>query len=89
MTDTAGYTDEVVDQVAERDRVASRFFLTGSNRGRHVRLGGTVISRIRDGRIVEDWAALDSLELLKQLGLRRTLMAAPRMLGALRDARRA
>ena len=38
-------------------------------------------------RIVEDYSAFDSLELLKQLGLRRTLLAAPRMLRALRDGR--
>ena len=35
---------------------------------------------------VEDWSAFDTLELLRQLGLRRTLLAAPRMLRALRDA---
>jgi predicted ester cyclase len=75
---------EVVDQVAEGDRVASRFVLTGSNRGRTVRLWGIVISRFRDGRIVEDWSAFDSLELVRQLGLVRTALAAPRMLRALR-----
>lgn len=51
-----------------------------------MRVWGIVISRLRDGRIVEDWAAFDSLELLKQLGLLRTLLAAPRLL-ALRAAR--
>jgi predicted ester cyclase len=75
---------EVVDQVAEGDRVASRFVLTGSNRGRTVRLWGIAISRFRDGRIVEDWSAFDSLELVRQLGLVRTALAAPRMLRALR-----
>jgi predicted ester cyclase len=75
---------EVVDQVAEGDCVASRFVLTGSNRRRAVRLWGIVISRFRDGRIVEDWSAFDSLELLRQLGLVRTGLAAPRMLRALR-----
>jgi len=39
-------------------------------------------SRLRDGRIVEDWSAFDSLELLRQLGLRRTLLAAPDLLRA-------
>jgi len=82
-------TFEVLDQVAEGDRVASRFVLTGSNRGRRVRLWGIVISRLRDGRIVEDWSAFDGVELLRQLGLRRTLLAAPRLLGALRAAKRA
>jgi predicted ester cyclase len=75
---------EVVDQVAEGDRVASRFVLSGTNRGRSIRVWGIVISRMRDGRIVEDWAAFDSLELLRQLGLWRTLLAAPRMLRAIR-----
>jgi predicted ester cyclase len=80
-------TFDVVDQVSEGDRVASRFVLTGSNRGRQVRLWGITISRLRDGRIVEDYSALDSLELLKQLGVWRTLLVAPRMLRALRDGR--
>jgi predicted ester cyclase len=79
---------EVVDQVAEGDRVASRFVLTGSNRGRQVRLWGITISRLHEGRIAEDWSAFDSFELLKQLGLMRTLMLAPRLLRALRSARR-
>jgi predicted ester cyclase len=78
---------EVVDQIAEGDRVASRFVLTGANRGRRVRLWGITISRVMDGRIVEDWSAFDSLELLKQLGLRRTLLAAPSLLRAMRDGR--
>jgi predicted ester cyclase len=78
---------DVVDQVAEGDRVASRFVLTGSNRGRRIELWGIVISRVRDGRIVEDWSAFDSLELLRQLGVWRTALAAPRMLRAMRDAK--
>ena len=78
---------EVVDQVAEGDRVASRFVLSGLNRGRRVRMWGIVISRLRDGRIVEDWASFDGVELLRQLGLRRTLLAAPRLLRTLREAR--
>jgi predicted ester cyclase len=82
-------TFEVLDQVAEGDRVASRFVLTGSNRGRRVRLWGIVISRLRDGRIVEDWSAFDGVELLRQLGVWRTLLSAPRLVGALRAAKRA
>jgi predicted ester cyclase len=78
---------EVVDQVAEGDCVASRFVLTGSHRGREVRLWGITISRLRDGRIVEDWSSFDSLELLRQLGLVRTLRLAPRLLRSARDPR--
>jgi ketosteroid isomerase-like protein len=68
---------DVVDQVAEGDRVASRWVLTGSNRGRPVRLWGITISRLRDGRIVEDWSAFDGLELLGALGLWRTFLIVP------------
>jgi hypothetical protein len=67
--------------------VASRFVVTGSNRGRTLKLWGITISRLRDGRIVEDYSAFDSLELIKQLGVWRTLLAAPRLLRALRDGR--
>ena len=68
---------DVLDQVAESDRVASRWVLTGSNRGRPVRLWGITISRLREGRIVEDWSAFDGLEFLRALGLWRTLLIAP------------
>jgi predicted ester cyclase len=74
----------VVDQVAEGDRVASRWVMTGSNRGRHAEMTGITISRLSDGHIAEDWSALDSLELLRQPGVVRTLLAAPRLLRAMR-----
>jgi predicted ester cyclase len=74
----------VVDQVSQGDRVASRWALTGVNRGRRAELSGITISRIDGGRIVEDWTALDSLELLRQLGFVRALLAAPRLLRATR-----
>jgi hypothetical protein len=47
-------------------------------------MSGITISRLADGHIVEDWTALDSLELLRQLGLLRSLLAAPRLLRAVR-----
>jgi len=68
---------DVMDQVAEGDRVASRWLLTGSNRGRPVRLWGITISRLREARIVEDWSAFDGLELLRALGVWRSLLLAP------------
>jgi predicted ester cyclase len=63
----------VDEQVTEGDRVASRWTLTGTHRGRHVRLRGIVISHIREDKIVEDWASSDSLDLLRQLGLWRSV----------------
>lgn len=56
--------------------VASRFVLSGSDRGHRVRPLGVTISRLPDGRIVEDCSAFDSLAPLAQLGPWRTLLAA-------------
>jgi ketosteroid isomerase-like protein len=65
---------EVDDQVTEDDRVATRWTLHGTYRRRKVSLRGIVISRVRDGRILEDHAATDSLALPRALGLWRTLL---------------
>ncbi|HEU5159401.1 MAG TPA: ester cyclase [Streptosporangiaceae bacterium] len=68
----------VDDQVSEGDKVASRWTLRGTHRGREVELRGIVISRFEDGRIIEDWAVNDTMELLRQLGPRRGLTLALR-----------
>ncbi len=65
---------EVEEQVSEGERVASRWALHGTHRGRRVRLTGIVISRFQDGRIIEDHAASDTMELIRQLGLWRTIL---------------
>ena len=59
---------EVVDQVVECDRVASRWVARGTNRGRRAKLDGITISRLKDGKIAEDWSYSDTLGLLRQLG---------------------
>jgi predicted ester cyclase len=64
----------VVDQVSEGDKVVSRWVAEGHNRGRPIKTWGIVISRVEDREIAEDWAASDSLEVVRQLGLRRTLL---------------
>jgi predicted ester cyclase len=79
---------EVVEQVAQDDRVASRWVLTGTNRGRPVRTWGITLSRLRDGRIVEDWSGFDSLDLVRQLGIVRTALALPVLLRSRRAATR-
>ena len=66
----------VEDQVNEGDRVASRWTLHGTHRGRPVRLSGIVRSRFQDGRIIEDYAASDTMEIVRQLGIWRTLVLA-------------
>jgi hypothetical protein len=63
----------VEDQVAENNKVVSRWVAEGHNRGRSVQTWGIVISRIEDGEIVEDWAASDSLAIVRQLGILRTV----------------
>ena len=63
----------VEDQVAEGHKVVSRWVAEGHNRGRPVETWGIVISRIEDGEIVEDWAASDSLAIVRQLGILRTV----------------
>jgi predicted ester cyclase len=64
----------VDEQVTEGDRVASRWTLHGTHRGRSVTLRGIVISRFEDGKIIEDWAASDTMEIPRQLGVWRSLL---------------
>ena len=64
----------VLDQVTEGDKVASRWVATGHNRGRPITTSGVVISTIEDGEIIEDWAASDNLAIVRQLGIRRSLL---------------
>jgi steroid delta-isomerase-like uncharacterized protein len=76
---------EVVDQMADGDRVVSRWVLHGTHRGRRVTLPGITISRFENGKIAEDWTVSDNLGLLRQIGVRRGLALAARYL---RGARR-
>ncbi len=73
----------VEDQAAEGDRVVSRWTAEGTNGGRPLSLTGITISRLEDGRIVEDWTVSDNLSLLRQLGPWRIALL------GLRQARRA
>ncbi len=70
----------VEDQVTEGDKVASRWVAEGHNRGRPISIWGVVISQVENGEIVEDWAASDSLALVRQLGPWRTLLLGLRWL---------
>lgn len=57
----------VEDQIAEGDRVASRWTLRGTSRRRPVSFSGVTISRFVDDRIREDWSYYDSAEVARQL----------------------
>lgn len=67
----------VEDQIAEADRVATRWTFSGRNdhelfgiptTGRTVTVTGVLLHRFDGGRIVEEWLEMDSLGVLRQLG---------------------
>jgi SnoaL-like domain len=69
------YRMGVEEQVTEGNRVASRWVLNGTYHGRAVVLRGITISRLdEDGRTVEDRGHSDSIALLGQIGVIRTLI---------------
>jgi hypothetical protein len=86
-TDLAGHAREQVcsgNDPAAAVGVYSPDFRDYIN-AREIRIWGIVISRVEDGEIVEDWAASDTLDLVRQLGPWRTLLLA---ISWLRRARR-
>jgi steroid delta-isomerase-like uncharacterized protein len=67
----------IEDMIAAGDRVVSRLTLRGTQRdtfmgipptGRHVTVTGIDIARVVNGKVVEHWAEMDTLGLMKQLG---------------------
>ena len=77
----AGFPDlrlTIEDQIAEGDMVATRWTARGTHAGefqgiaptgREIRVAGTDIDRIIDGKTVECWAQVDELGLMQQLGV--------------------
>ena len=77
----AAFPDLVVtvhDQVAEEDKVATRWNATGTHAGdfagvpatgRLVTVSGIHIHRVRHGRLIEHWEELNLLGVLRQLGV--------------------
>jgi steroid delta-isomerase-like uncharacterized protein len=77
----AGFPDivfSIKEQIAEHDKVASRFEWTGTHNGeflgipatgRPVRVWGIVIDRLQDGRIKDTRIIMDTLGLMAQLGV--------------------
>lgn len=68
----------IEDQFAAGDRVMTRWTARGTHKGAFqgilptntkVRLAGTDIDRIADGKVVECWTSTDDLGLLQQLGV--------------------
>ena len=68
---------EVHDQIAEGDKVVTRFTATGTftnefqglpPSGEGIEFSGTNIMHIVDGKSVEEWDAFDTMALMGQLG---------------------
>ena len=68
----------IEDQIAERDKVVTRWTSHGTNTGslfgmpstgRSATITGITIDRIADGKLVESWDELDQLGMLQQLGV--------------------
>lgn len=69
---------QIEDQIAEGDKVATRWTARGTHQGhlqgmkptsRPVKVTGITILRIADGKIVESWGNSDTLGMMQQLGL--------------------
>jgi predicted ester cyclase len=74
----------IEDQVAEGDKVVTRWSARGTHQGewqglpaktkaippsgRHVEFNATDIYLIRNGKIIEEWNTLDGLDVLSQIG---------------------
>ena len=66
------------DLFAAENKVCTRITLTGTHQGEYmgidatdkaIKVTGVVISRITDGKIIEEWEILDMLGFCQQLGL--------------------
>ena len=72
-----GYTYEIHDQIAQGDLVVNRVTWRGVHSGqiagipatgRSVEMSGINMFRVIDGQVVAQWAELDMLRLLQQIG---------------------
>lgn len=68
----------IEDQVAEGDRVVTRWTATGTHKGelmgipptgKQVRVSGIDINRLEGGKIIESWGSSDQLGMMQQLGV--------------------
>jgi steroid delta-isomerase-like uncharacterized protein len=75
------YSVTIDDQIAEGDKVATRWTVHGTHKGqfqgiaptgRHVSITGTTINRYVDQKIAESWIELDTGDLMRQLGVSST-----------------
>jgi predicted ester cyclase len=76
----------VEEQLTDGDRVTSRFVVSGNSCGKRVRFNGMTISRFKDGLIVEDWSVTDTLGMLRQLGVWRSVLVGLRQWKTLKNS---
>jgi len=71
------FRHEVIDQIAEGDRVVTRMTASGRHTGdflgipatgKEVTMTGIAVHRIVDGKIAEHWSEVDGFGLFQQLG---------------------
>ena len=81
------YHMQIVDQVAEGDRVTTRFVVSGTHKGEleglpptgnRVEFALTGVDRFSGGKIAESWEVYDTLGLMQQLGL--VMVPGPKLL---------
>ena len=67
----------IEDEIAEGDRVTTRFTFQGTHRGelmgisatgKTVNIGGIHIARVVNGKIVERWEEIDKMSMMVQIG---------------------
>ena len=71
------YSHMIEDMIAEDDKVVTRFTISGTHKGEYMGIPSTgkemeltsiMISRIADGKIVEEWQEFDEYSFMRQLG---------------------
>lgn len=74
------------EQLAEGDLVATRWTGRGTHQGelmgipptgKQVTVSGITISRVKNGKVVEEWSNWDTLGMLQQLGVVPEMASAP------------
>ena len=69
---------QIEDQIAEGDKVVTRWTGTGTHEGQlagiapthnRVTLPGMEIVRVSDGKLIEGWEGYDSMTMMRQLGV--------------------
>ena len=74
-------TYTIEDQIAEGDRVVTRYTASGTHQGEffgvgatgeRITMSGIMIDRLEGGKMVEEWPEYDLLGVMQQLGAVRT-----------------